>query len=74
MFDSLILAAALLVPANRDTADRLPGIPGISFVAASALMAEREGKIVPPCEAVALATRPAVEVRKPYLWDMNVSE
>ena len=74
MLDSLIIAAALLVPAHRDTADRLPPVSGPSFVATSALMAERESKIIPPGEAVALATRPSVEVVKPYLWDMNVSE
>lgn len=74
MLDSLIIAAALLIPAKRDTVDRLPEVSGVSFVASSALMAERDGKIIPPGEAVALATRPTVEVRKPYLWDMNVSE
>ncbi len=74
MFDSLLLASVLLVPSHRDTVDRLPPVGSVSFVASSAIMAERESKIIPPGEAVALATRPAVEVRKPYLWDMNVSE
>lgn len=74
MFDSLLLASVLLVPSHRDTVDRLPPVASVSFVAASAIMAERESKIIPPGEAVALATRPAVEVRKPYIWDMNVSE
>jgi len=74
MFDSLLLAGALLVPSHRDTVDRLPPVASMSFVASSAIMAERESKIIPPGEAVAMATRPAVEVRKPYLWDMNVCE
>jgi hypothetical protein len=72
MFDSLLIAAALLTPANRDTADRLPPVSGVSFATSTTFKAEREGRIIPPGEAVALATRPAVQVRKPYIW--NVAE
>lgn len=72
MFDSLLIAAALLAPAHRDTADRLPPVSGVSFATSTTFNTEREGHIIPPGEAIALATRPTVHVRKPYIW--NVAE
>lgn len=71
MFDTLLLATALLAPA-KPTEDRLPPVQGYVFQPRTeAVQMTRESRLAPLSEAVALATRPTVQAARPNIWAVN---